>query len=120
MVRHRERTTERCKWDKNGMLAAVRAVREDKMSHSTAAKTFQVPRNTLRRRVVAKENIPKFGQHTAFQKDIEDQLEKHLFALDNIGFGLTIQELRSLVYRVAVVNNYKHPFNNETKMVGRN
>lgn len=46
------------------MQAAIKAVKMDKMPLSTAAKTFKMPRNTLRRRIVSKEHIPKFEQHT--------------------------------------------------------
>ena len=118
MVRKRQRTSDRCKWSEEVMLKAVSAVQSNEMLLSTAARTFDVPRNSLRRRVNSVSQIPKFGQKTTFSRDIEIQLVQFLLQLDEIGFGLTVKELRCLVYRFAVVNDLKHPFNNELQMAG--
>jgi hypothetical protein len=68
MVRNRERKTDRCKWSEENMLSAVKAFKVDGMPLATAAKTFAVPRNSLRRRVLSKVELPKFGQYTTFSK----------------------------------------------------
>lgn len=78
MVRNRSSTTDRCcSWSEESMLSAMKAFKEDGMPLATAAKTFGVPRNTLRRRVMSNVEIPKFGQHTAFSKNTEDELVGH-------------------------------------------
>lgn len=119
MVRNRSSTTDRCcSWSEESMLSAMKAFKEDGMPLATAAKTFGVPRNTLRRRVMSNVEIPKFGQHTAFSKNTEDELVGHIIKLDNIGYGLTRKELRQLVYRFAIANGITHPLNNETQMAG--
>lgn len=119
MVRNAKRTTDRCSWSEENMQLAMKAFKVDGMPLSTAAKTFSVPRNTLRRRVVSNTNIPKFGQHTTFTKEIELQLVDHLLKLDSIGYGLTYKELRSLAYRYAFSNGIKHNFNNELQVAGK-
>ena len=65
------------------------AVKENGMPLATEATTFSVPRNTLRRRILSKTQIPKFRKHTTFPKETEKQLESYLTKLDNIGYGLT-------------------------------
>ncbi|XP_069694854.1 uncharacterized protein [Periplaneta americana] len=119
MVRDRVRTTDRCSWSEENMQLAMRAFKVDGMPLSTAAKTFSVPRNTLRRRVISNENIPKFGQHTTFTKETELQFVEHLLKLDTIGYGLTYKELRSLAYRYAFSNGIKHNFNNDLQAAGK-
>ena len=101
------------------MQLAVKACKLDGMPLLTASKMYSVPRNTLRRRVCSNENLPKFGQHTTFSLEVENQLVEHLLKLDAIGYGLTYKELRSLVYRYAFSNGMKHPFNNDLQMAGK-
>jgi hypothetical protein len=119
MVRNRERKTDHCKWSEENMLSAVKALKVDGMPLATATKTFAVPRNSLRRRVLSKVELPKFGQHTTFSKAEEKELVTYLVKLDNIGYGLTYKELRSLVYYYAFTNGRKHTFNNNLQMAGK-
>jgi hypothetical protein len=93
------------------MLSAVKAFKVDGMPLATAAKTFAVPRNTLRRRDLCKVEIPKFIQHTIFSKTEEEEFVTYLVKLDNVGYGLTCRELHSLVYRYVFTDRVKHTFN---------
>jgi hypothetical protein len=77
------------------MLSAVKAFKINGISLATAAKTFAVPRNSLRRRVLSKVELPKFGQHTTFSKAEEKELVTCIVKLDNIGYGLTYKEKKN-------------------------
>lgn len=89
------------------MLKAIEAVRNDGMAFSTAAKTFCVPRNTLKRRVLNKnidatDNKKVMGKYRAvFTEEQEAELVQHLLDLEVRFFGVTIMDLRSLAYNLA-------------------
>ncbi len=48
----------------------------------------------------------------------EKLLVEHLADLDNRFYGLTLQQMRSLVYEFADRNHIPHPFNREVRMAG--
>ncbi|KAG5891223.1 hypothetical protein JTB14_004338 [Gonioctena quinquepunctata] len=59
MVYKYKRRNEQQSWDAGVMQRAIEAVTNDGMAYSTAAKTFSVPRNTLKRRVLGKNTDAK-------------------------------------------------------------
>ena len=56
---------------------------------------------------------------TVFSDEQENELVEYILLLENRLFDLTFKELQSLVYELAVQNNIQHPFNNETKLAGK-
>ena len=69
------------KWKSENMAAAIREVKENKMQLMTAAKLFDVPRNTLRARILT----GRVSNRRGFGKE---ELINHLLLLDPKGFGM--------------------------------
>ncbi|KAJ8873270.1 hypothetical protein PR048_026904 [Dryococelus australis] len=97
------------------MMKSVKATKDYKLPLSTAANTFNVPRNTLRWRACSNVSMAKLGQRI-FSRTAEKQPVTHLLKLDSLGYGLTFKDLRTLVYRLVFANELKNPFNNEPEM----
>jgi hypothetical protein len=89
------------------------------MPFATAAKTFGVPRNTLRARLVSG-NISnrQIGKGATLSGTTEDQLVRRLLLLDSRGFGLTMTDVRELAFKFATMTGLRHRFSLEKKMAG--
>lgn len=124
MVYKYKRKSEQQSWDAGAMQRAIEAVTNDGMPYSTAAKTFSVPRNTLKRRVLgknidAKGNRKVLGKYRAvFTEEQEAELVRHILDLEVRFFGVTILDLRSLAFSLAEKNGIPNSFNKETEMAG--
>ncbi|XP_054720511.1 uncharacterized protein LOC129230132 [Uloborus diversus] len=124
MVSRYKRKSEQQSWDPQAMQRAIDAVK-DGMPMQTAAKSFNVPRNTLKRRVLnrnqhAKATNKVLGHYRpVFTAEQEEQLVKHLLEMEIRFFGITVPDLRSLAYKLAEQNKIPHNFNNEKKMAGK-
>ncbi|KAG5870156.1 hypothetical protein JTB14_032448 [Gonioctena quinquepunctata] len=122
MVYKYTRKSEQQSWDAGAMQRAIEAVTNDGMAYSTAAKTFSVSRNTLRRRVLGKNidskgNRKVLGKYRAvFTEEQEAELVRHILDMEVRFFGVTILDLRSLAYSLAEKNGI--PNNRRTKMAG--
>ncbi|XP_046681625.1 MFS-type transporter clz9-like [Homalodisca vitripennis] len=88
-------------------------------------KNFNVPRNTLKRRVLnknqhAKETNKVLGHYRpVFNAEQEQHLVEYLLEMEVRFFGITLNDLRSLAYKLAEQNNITHNFNHETKLAGK-
>lgn len=120
-----KRKTNQQGWDSGAMQQAIRAVRDEGMGYATAAKNFNVPRNTLKRRVLHKnvdavEDKKILGKfRSVFSCEQERELLNHILELEKRFFGVSITDLRRLAFQLAEKNNIPHPFNNDTKMAGK-
>ncbi|KAJ8982176.1 hypothetical protein NQ317_013961, partial [Molorchus minor] len=95
------------------------------MGWKLAAKTYNVPKNTLKRRVQNKNKICKdaekgfLGGHTpVFSKEIEESLVNHIKDMCDRYFGLTSTDIRRLAFQLAESLKLKHPFSKNNKMAG--
>lgn len=124
MVYKYKRKSDQQSWYAGAMQRAIEAVTKDGMAYSTAARTFSVPRNTLKRRVlgnniVAKGNKKVLGKYRAvFTEEQEAELVRHVLDLEVRFFGVTILDLRSLAYSLAERNGIPNSFNKDTEMAG--
>lgn len=111
----------RQQWDELAMKAAIDAVRAKKMGWQLAAKTFNVPATTLRRRYVkcdtSKGDLG--GRRTVLTHEAEEELANHIIDMETRFFGLTTKDLRRLVYEIAERDNLKHDFNKDNRMAGK-
>ncbi|XP_056648647.1 uncharacterized protein LOC130453078 [Diorhabda sublineata] len=110
----------RQQWDEHDMRQAIENVQDHSMGFKLAAKTFNVPKTTLRRRL-AKQDSSKgnLGGRTAiFSKAIEEEIAGYIIDMETRFFGLTSKDLRRMVFEVAEKNKIEHRFNRETKMAG--
>ena len=94
------------------MTEAVKAV-EAGMSLRQAAKVYNVPVETTRRRVLGKVAVDcKPGPATVFSKEEENELVDYVVQMANMGFGLTRGDLQLTAYRLAERLGKSHPFLN--------
>ncbi|XP_057671308.1 uncharacterized protein LOC130903064 [Diorhabda carinulata] len=110
----------RQQWDEHDMRQAIENVQDHSMGFKLAAKTFNVPKTTLRRRL-AKQDSSKVnlgGRTAIFSKAIEEEIAGYIIDMETRFFGLTSKDLRRMVFEVAEKNKIEHRFNRETKMAG--
>lgn len=112
-------------WSPEDMQRAIEAAVSKQMGWLKASKTFNVPRNTLRRRVAGNNKVLKGssvgflgGSLPLFRSEIESEMVEHVKTLEARFFGLTPTDLRKLAYQLATKLNLKHRFNQDTKMAG--
>lgn len=124
MVHKYKRTSSRQSWREEDMQNAIDAVSREEMGWLLAAKTFNVPQATLRRRA---RNKNKFVNSTskglgrfrpALNEEMETDLVQHALRLESCLFGLTCVEMRKLAYQIAEANGMDHTFNRNNQTAG--
>jgi len=71
------------------------------MPLATAARAYDVLSNTLRYKIRSGYSRPLLGGHVTFTTEQEKKLEERLYLLHSCGYGLTINDLRHVVYQYA-------------------
>ena len=97
------------------------AYRNGEMGLNASAKAYGVPKATLKRHLDgsnkhANGEIKKLGRQQALHLHVEEELVKHLVAMECMFFGVTRKELMKLAYEVAEKNDIPHGFNRVSKM----
>ena len=89
------------------MRQAIEAVKEGRCGAPTAAKEFGVPQTTLERRVktCSAEKLPLGPRSTVFSAAQEEELVRHILDFEKQLHGLTLTDVRRLVFQFASVNN---------------
>jgi hypothetical protein len=101
------------------MAAALKEVKKKNMPLATAANKFGVPKNTLRARLISDSiSNRQIGKGARLSGTTEDQLVRHLLLLDSSGFGLTMTDIRELVFKFATMTGLSHIFSLDKKMAG--
>ena len=106
MVRNYIRKTTRGNWSEESMKLAILAVKNDKLSYQNAADQYAMPKIALFRRV--KNQLKLLGpdeQHRkilvpikqVLSENIEKQLVTYIKQMDEKFYGLSINNLRTLV-----------------------
>ncbi|XP_046397706.1 MFS-type transporter clz9-like [Ischnura elegans] len=127
MPRNYTRKSDRGKWDKEAMDAAVAEVKEKTTSVNAAAKKYNVPEATLRRYVKQRcgpsgkveypHNLGRFKQ-TFTDQQIEE-LRRYIIDLDKRAFGITKNQFGKLCFSYAENLGLSHRFNTEKKAAGK-
>ena len=106
------------------MALAIKSVKDSKMGYlnwQSKQDLFNVPKTTLIRRVQGKNKIAKGvnkflgNKESILPKNIEDELYSYIISMEDRLFGLTKDDLRSMVFQLAERNNVPHNFNRDTK-----
>lgn len=112
-------------WSEDNMQEAIDAIRSKSMGYKLAAKTYSVPRSTLKRRVLEKNKISKGnrkgflgGHQSVFSEEVELSLVSHLTEMSDRLFGLTSSDIRRLAFQLAESLKLKHTFSRKNKMAG--
>lgn len=97
------------------MIGAVNAVREAGMPYREAARNFNVPVETLRRRVIGTVEIDaRPGPSTVLAKEEEDLLAKYIIDMADMGFGLSREDIMRIAFVIAERMGKSHPFKDES------
>lgn len=118
MPRNRQRTTAKAAWTEADLKGAVNAI-EGGSSKRKAAKQFNIPFTTLRDRL-KNNNLsnPKLGRKPIFTQQQENEVAEQVKLLASLYYGVTVTDLRKLVYKYAELNNIKNNFDQSSKTAG--
>lgn len=113
-----------CKWSEENMERALSALKNGDMGLNAAARTYSVPKATLKRHfdgsnIYAVDGKKIVGSLSDLPSHVEEEIENHVLKLEECMFGMTSLDLRSLAYQVAVQNNIPTRFNNEKQLAGK-
>lgn len=102
--------TKRKQWSVESMKAATELVRSGGGLRD-ASRLYNVPVETLRRRVtgkVAEDCRP--GPPTVLTDEEESRLEGYLIRMSEMGFGLTREDVMAMAFTIAEKTQRPHPF----------
>lgn len=103
--------SKRKQWLPESMELACQAVKNEGMSLREAGRTYNVPVETLRRRVadiVSMDCRP--GPSTVLTKEEETRLAEYCIIMADMGFGLTREGIMAMAYAIAEKTGRNHPF----------
>ena len=112
------------------MKEAIRIVRNKEMKLRKASRIYDVPKDALRRRIKKLELLDPDDKVPDIQKNLlgrfrnvlsnsqELELKQYIINMDKAFYGLTIMDIRVLVFEYCDRNNISNPFNKETKLAG--
>lgn len=118
MARSRKRTSDKAKWTKQQLEAAISAVRDGRSVKSVSSE-FSIPRTTLRDRLSSSNlSEARLGRKPLFTKAQEMEIAEHVLLLAKMFFGLTKIELRRLAFEIAERKNIPNNFNKIERLAG--
>ena len=86
--------TKRKQWSLESMAVAEENVTSSKMGLREAARLYNLPLETLRRRVAGINEVAcRPGPPTILSEEVEDQLASYLVQMADMGYGLTRQRI---------------------------
>ena len=124
MVRNYVRKTSRGSWDKSQMKLAIESVQKKEMSIRKASVTFMVPKDSLQRRISGKlKSIPADQLHekllSSNTKVLSDKQEEELAIyikeMDQMFYGLSINDIRHLVFECAEQRGIENPLTRQER-----
>ena len=128
MVRRYVRKTKQASWNETSMKEAILALKTNKMGLRKAARTFDVAKDSFRRRlqkleksntgdntdIIHKQLLGRFGN--VLSESQEEELKKYITDMDKAFYGLTIMDIRVLVFEYCKRNEIDNPFSKETRL----
>ena len=122
MVRHYKSQHKRAQCSEKDLLDAISAV-ETGMCVKKASKDYSIPWTTLRNHLKLKRkgdnySTKKLGRPAVLSEMQEAELETQILDYESRLFGLTVPDIRRLVYDFCERNNIKHNFSHSTQMAG--
>lgn len=110
-------------WTEQELQLAIAAYKNGDCGLNECARVYGVPKATIKRHADSKNayanEVKSFGRRATFSKDMEDELASYILRFEEILFGLTIKDIRRLVFDIAERHSVPHSFNSETRMAGK-
>jgi len=101
----------RLQWSVDSMSEALKAVKIDGKGLRQAAREYDVPVTTLKRRVDDVVDLDaKPGPQTVLTKEEEKKLCKYCFDMCDMGYGLTVEDVKRIAYQIVNNSGRPHPF----------
>ncbi|CAH2003443.1 unnamed protein product [Acanthoscelides obtectus] len=116
---NRRSTSLRGQWTKEQLLLAIAAVNNNSMGVNEAARHFNVPATTLRRRKKSGNLVvgPQ-GPSACLGIQNENKIVTHIKKLQAHGFAPTREDVRVMAFKLAEQLQIKHRFNHESGKAG--
>ena len=122
------RKTKQASWNETSMKEAILALKTNKIALKKTAKTFNVSKDSLRRRlqkleksntgdntdIIPKQLLGRFGN--VLSQNQEEELKKYITDMDKAFYGLTIMDIRVLVFKYYKRNKIDKFFSKEIKL----
>ena len=122
------RKTKQASWNETSMKEAILPLKTNKMDLRKAARTFDVPKDSFRRRlqkleksntgdntdIIHKQLLGRFGN--VLSESQEEELKKYITDMDKAFYGLTIMDIRLLVFEYCKRNEIDNSFSKEIKL----
>ncbi|PSN31363.1 hypothetical protein C0J52_23828 [Blattella germanica] len=103
---------------------ALRRIKEDGWTVYKAGKQYGVPWSTLKDKANKFVDNPygailsKPGKHFVMPAELEIKMVNYITSMQDMGFYLTVNQVRTVAFRVIEAAGIKHPFNRKSKMAG--
>ena len=100
-------------WSDDSMVAACNSVLKEGKGLREAARLYNVPIETLRRRVNGSVKFGcKPGPPTVLTEEEEDRLADYLIKMSEMGFGLLRDGVMGMAFNIVSKSQRPHPFKN--------
>ena len=110
-------------WSEKDLLLAVAAYQKGDYGLNECSRVYGVPKATIKRHANRKNSVRNqvkaLGRPPIFSTDMERIISEHILHLEECFFGLTITEVRKLVFDVAEKYDLPHTFNRVKKNAGK-
>ncbi|KAL4153280.1 hypothetical protein QTP88_001113 [Uroleucon formosanum] len=103
--------TNRQSWSEEAMKLAIMSVIDKVMGYKKASTAYGVPQRTLENRV---KNIKP-----VFTVEQEEELVNHVLKMEEVLYGLTIKDKRSLAFQLAETDKLPNNFNKVNQLAGK-
>ena len=105
--------SKRKQWSAESMAAAVREIEEEGMGLREAARLYNLPVESLRRRIMGMVSIDcRPGPPTILTSYEEDRLARYCVEMSDMGFGLGREEVMHTAFLIVERSGRNHPFHN--------
>ena len=100
-------------WSIEAMSEAMKLVKLNEKSLRQAAREYDVPLTTLKRRADGEVSLnAKPGPPTVLTREEEKKLCEFYLTMCDMGYGLTVEDIRRVAYVIASNSGRPHPFKN--------
>lgn len=114
------RKSNRGSWTEESLILAINSIINKEMSIGKAAKSYGIPKTTLRNRVASADSRKKsMGPSSQLGDEAEKKLAKHIKELQSVGFAPTRSDVRCIAYDLAESLHKSHTFCSKQQKAGK-